>query len=248
MNKSSDSYFIIFETSEQHCRVVLTQRMILIGDFLIEQPRRHGDVLIEITQKLLADADIKLHEITAIGVTVGPGAFTGIRIGVSMAQGIAYGLNIPCLALNTLELWAEQALYSQTSWQIALCLMDARMNEVYVAAYARFDTPFNNNAQGMQCILEPKCCAPALLGEFFEQHGKQSLKKIGLIGSGARVYGAELCAVATKLSFNVSISEEQLTSQACIRLVNQHWDNRYFVSAQSLDALYLRPSVLSENK
>lgn len=102
------------------------------------QPRLHAELILPFVDALLDEAKILKTDIQGLVVGQGPGAFTGVRIGVGVAQGLALALNVPVLAvsnLKTLAFTAYQELQTDKK-QIILVATDARMNEVYSAKYA----------------------------------------------------------------------------------------------------------------
>lgn len=102
-------------------------------------------------QELLALAGIGLAQCNAIAFGAGPGSFTGVRTAAGIAQGLAFGLNLPVLPVVTLHAMA-QACREATGAADVLCVLDARMGEVYWAQY-RF-------AEGWQTVVEPTLSAP----------------------------------------------------------------------------------------
>jgi len=102
------------------------------------QPRKHAELILPFIDELLLEAKINKTDIQGLVVGQGPGAFTGVRIAVGVAQGIALALDIPVVAvsnLQTLAFTAYQHLNTDKT-QTILVATDARMNEVYSAKYA----------------------------------------------------------------------------------------------------------------
>ncbi len=101
------------------------------------QPRLHAELILPFIDELLGEAKITKSEINGIVVGQGPGAFTGVRIGVAVTQGLALALDIPVVAVSNLQTLAFSA-YQQLDTslpRIILVATDARMNEVYWAKY-----------------------------------------------------------------------------------------------------------------
>lgn len=123
---------IALETSTEACSVA-----ILRGDALIERfeiaPRRHAELTLPWTEALLAEAGIARKDLDVVAVGRGPGAFTGVRLGVSLAQGMALALDIPAIAISTLAALAMRA--GADEGERILAAIDARMGEVYWATF-----------------------------------------------------------------------------------------------------------------
>jgi tRNA threonylcarbamoyladenosine biosynthesis protein TsaB len=122
---------LAFETSTEACSVALWQDGELRERFGIA-PRQHAELALPWAQQLLAEAGIAKSRIDAIAIGRGPGAFTGVRLGVALAQGIALGLDRPVVAVSTLA-----ALAFPVPGERILAAIDARMGEVYLGAFAR---------------------------------------------------------------------------------------------------------------
>ena len=101
------------------------------------QPRLHAEFILPFIDELLDEAKISKNQINGLVAGQGPGAFTGVRIGVGVAQGLALALNIPVVAVSNLQTLAF-TVYRQldtSKSRIILVATDARMNEVYWAKY-----------------------------------------------------------------------------------------------------------------
>jgi tRNA threonylcarbamoyladenosine biosynthesis protein TsaB len=92
-------------------------------------------VLLGLVDACLQDAGISLEQLSYIAVVHGPGSFTGVRIAVSVAQGLAYGLSIPVLPVTSLDTLAFVASKQIARDALIVCALDARMQEVYWSAY-----------------------------------------------------------------------------------------------------------------
>jgi tRNA threonylcarbamoyladenosine biosynthesis protein TsaB len=99
---------------------------------------RASQRLLPLVFELLAEAAVAPADLDAIAFGRGPGAFTGLRSACSVAQGLALGLGCPVLALDSLAIWAEDAFARHGVGELWVAI-DARMDEVYAAAYRRED-------------------------------------------------------------------------------------------------------------
>lgn len=124
---------LAFETATEACSVALA-----IDDEIVERyeiaPRRHAELALPWADALLADAGIVRSQLDAIAVGRGPGAFTGVRLAIAIAQGVALGLDRPLVPVSTLAALALPAARANCGAAV-LAAIDARMNELYVARY-----------------------------------------------------------------------------------------------------------------
>ena len=134
------SCILSIDTSTNVCSIAVSQDGICIFDKVDNSGPNHAEKLGTFVDEVLAFVDS--HELTlgAVAVSCGPGSYTGLRIGVSMAKGICYGRNIKLLAVPTLELLAVPVLLHHESIEedaLLVPMIDARRMEVYSAAYDR---------------------------------------------------------------------------------------------------------------
>jgi len=110
----------------------------LAGERLVARselaPRRHGELLLPMCEEVLAEAGLRRHDLDAIAVGCGPGAFTGVRLAISAAQGIALALDIPVVPVSSLAALAMQA---PANGGPILAVIDARMGEIYAGQFRR---------------------------------------------------------------------------------------------------------------
>ena len=124
---------LAIETATEACSVALLVNGILTTRSELA-PRRHAELLLPMCDEVFAEAGIARSQLDAIAVGRGPGAFTGVRLAVSAAQGIALGLDRPIVAVSSL---AALALDAPDNGAPILALIDARMGEVYAARWCR---------------------------------------------------------------------------------------------------------------
>lgn len=133
------SCILHIETSTEVCSVALSQDSSCI--FTQESAGRyeHGESLGTYIDQALSYADSHAIPLDAVAVSCGPGSYTGLRIGVSMAKGLCYGLGVPLIAIPTLKLMGVPLLLSDELPEDALLcpMIDARRMEVYSAVYDR---------------------------------------------------------------------------------------------------------------
>ena len=125
---------LAIETATEACSVALIHGNELISRTEIA-PRRHTELVLPMADDLLAEAGIGRQALDAIAVGRGPGAFTGVRLGVSLAQGMALALDLPVITISSLAALALEAPEEDDA--AILAVIDARMGEIYAACYRR---------------------------------------------------------------------------------------------------------------
>lgn len=124
---------LAFETSAKAASVALLEDDRLLGEYYLNCGQTHSRTLMQMAQELLANCALTPADITAVACAAGPGSFTGVRIGVAAAKGFAWGRELPCVGVSTLEGMARQAgLFDG----IVCCAMDARREQVYTALFS----------------------------------------------------------------------------------------------------------------
>ncbi|OWV68960.1 tRNA threonylcarbamoyladenosine biosynthesis protein TsaB [Rhizobium sp. R339] len=102
----------------------------------------HAEHLIGIVDRALDQAGVTLSHIDRLAVTIGPGSFTGIRVGVAAARGFALSLNVPAVGVTTLEVMAA-ARREKTPGRAVLAAMDAKRDEIYLQPFAADGSPLD---------------------------------------------------------------------------------------------------------
>lgn len=123
------SLILNIETSTKNCSVAIAKNgeTVLCRE-IAEEGYSHAEKLHVFIEEIMAEAGVSFTELTAIAVGQGPGSYTGLRIGVSAAKGLCFALNIPLIAVDTLETLASQAKVADGK---IIPMLDARRMEVY---------------------------------------------------------------------------------------------------------------------
>ena len=141
---------LAFETATEACSVALYVDGQVRERFEIA-PRRHAELSLPWAEELLADAGIARSQLDAIALGRGPGAFTGVRLAIAIAQGIALALDRPLVPVSTLQVLALRAPAGADQ---VLSSIDARMGEVYAARQVRVDGQWQ--LQGDEIVCAPE--------------------------------------------------------------------------------------------
>lgn len=126
---------LAIDTATEACSVAIISQGRVLEHYQLA-PRRHAELLLPMIDAVLAETGIHKQQLDAIAVGRGPGAFTGVRLAISVAQGIALGLDIPVLGISSLAALAQDMTGFAGNAMVLACI-DARMGEVYVGAYRR---------------------------------------------------------------------------------------------------------------
>jgi tRNA threonylcarbamoyladenosine biosynthesis protein TsaB len=127
---------LAIETSTPACSVALRAGDAVISRYC-EEPRCHTRLVMSMIDEVLGEADIKPNQLDGLAVALGPGSFTGLRIGFATVQGLAFGLDLPVVALSTLEVMAQTTVRKQglEEGAIIMPILDARMGEFNCGCY-----------------------------------------------------------------------------------------------------------------
>ncbi len=143
----------------------------LLGEISLNVKKTHTDLILQNIDRLLADLDLHLNEVDAFAAVIGPGAFTGLRVGVSTIKGLAMATGRPLLGVSSLRALAMQVPFSDRP---VCALLDARKKEVYTGLYRWKKGGLQS--LGEEAVLPPEKLLEALQGEVL------------FVGEGAVVY------------------------------------------------------------
>lgn len=131
---------LAFETSGQYCSVAIAHQGEIYQQ-VHRVPRTHNAHIHRLVRTVLAEAGLSLQQIDILAVSIGPGSFTGIRLGLSVVQGFAYGLDIPVIPVSTLAVTAAYGYHQiPHATQPILVGLDARMDQIYWGIYKKSAT------------------------------------------------------------------------------------------------------------
>ncbi len=220
------------ETSTEVCSVTLALNGQLLYKKESTEGLNHSKVLTVFIDELFKENNLKTETIDAVAVSKGPGSYTGLRIGVSVAKGLCYGLNIPLISINSLEVLGIYAAQNLSEYElpndgipVLFCpLIDARRMEVYTALY---------NLQGEE--LRP------VSAEIIDEHFLSELlenRKILFFGNGA-----EKCKNIIKHK-NAFFEGPMLTSAQFMQSISERkFNNGEFENVAYFEPFYLKNFV-----
>jgi len=195
----------------------------------VERPN-HAVAILPLLDGLLKRAGKSMDELSALAVSIGPGSFTGLRIGLSTVKGLAYGWSVPVVGVPTLDAVAERVM----GWEGLVCpFLDARRKEVYAAVFRRKATVLERLSEDLvdspgKVIDRIRSCDPSSPCLF--------------IGDGTSVYGDLIEGVlGGRASLTLGEGFPSIAS-AVARLGEQGLKRSDFDTVGPLVPLYLRPS------
>lgn len=208
------------ETSTKNCSVSISRN----GEMLClceeyDQNYGHSEKLHQFVNWVLEGAEINLKELDAVCVSKGPGSYTGLRIGVSAAKGFCFGLDIPLLSLNSLEILAQTQ--TDKGFDLIIPMIDARRMEVYTA---NFDGNFK-----MISDIEAKILDETSFQEFAD-------KKIAFIGDAVEKSKTILNLRNAEFIEGIHPSAKQMIALA----------EQKFIQKEFEDVAYFEPFYLKE--
>ena len=129
-------YILHIDSTTKVCSVAISKEDKLLNLIEVNSDQLvHSEKLHLFIEECLLKANLKLSDLKAINVSKGPGSYTGLRVGVSAAKGLAYGLTIPLISVDTLEALADSVLGSLANDAVLIPMIDARSMEVFCSVY-----------------------------------------------------------------------------------------------------------------
>ncbi len=189
--------------------------------------------LIPAMETLLQDRDLTAQDLAAVAVSVGPGSFTGIRVGIATAEGLCLPSNLLVFGVPTLDGLAENLLNAGLKGE-ALCLVDAQRAECFVGHYYVDD-------EGFRAMNPPQILALDRLDAIIQE-------RAWIVGPGALKYEKllrESLGTRGLFAFN---AQQQPSAMSIARIAYRQWRSGLRPSLDELKPLYLRPPAVDEKK
>jgi len=167
------------DTSSVVASIAVATEEKILGEFTINHPKTHSQKLMPMVDQLLKNLELTVKDLDLIAITVGPGSFTGVRIGISIAKGFAQAYNIPVVEISGVEGLA----YNIQHFGGVICpIMDARRNQVYSGVYkwngGNLDEVIKEDAYNLDVMIE-------ILKEKTEEYHD---KRVIFVGDGVAVH------------------------------------------------------------
>ncbi|EFM90206.1 M22 peptidase-like protein [Actinobacillus pleuropneumoniae] len=219
---------LAIDTATEACSVAL-QHNGKLNSLDELSPRTHTQRILPMIDELLAQANISIKQVDALVFGRGPGSFTGVRVGVGIAQGLAMGANLPVVPISNLLAMA-QAAYEQTGATNVVALIDARMNEIYFAQYERVGQIWQ------EMVTEQVCSPESAINQI------QLKANTVVVGTGWAAYSQ-----FAEAKLPLSISDITLPSaKSMLKLAELELEQGKALSALQIEPVYLRNEVTWE--
>lgn len=201
---------LAIDTSAKTASAALAEDDVILGSFFLNTGLTHSQTLIPMVDELLKNSHIGIKDIDAIAVNSGPGSFTGVRIGVAAAKGLAFADNIKCVSVSTLE---SMAYNMQENNCIVCAVMDARRSQFYNALFRCHDGK-----------IDRLCNDRAISFDELENEINNYSETVYVVGDGAQIF---MNMVGSTLSnvflapLNQRMQCATSVARAALMLVNQ---------------------------
>ena len=222
----SKMYLLNIETSTKICGVSLSKDGQLIDHHESSEGNAHAANLAVFIDDLIKRNKLQYRDLSAIAISEGPGSYTGLRIGTSTAKGLCYALDIPLIAISTLQSMAAHALslYNQDFNGIFRPLIDARRMEVYSQA---FDQELNAIDEIRAIVIDNE--------SFVEELEKQVIVFFG--------DGAEKCQESIQHKNALFFDQAEASALGMVQLSYQKFQHKEFVDVAYFEPFYLKEFI-----
>ena len=198
--------------------------------------RQHNKILLPMVEEVLAEAGCSLKQVDLIAFGRGPGSFVGLRVGCGVAQGLAFGIDCPVVAISTLRAMAQGA-YRTFGAQAVMAAIDARMKEIYWGAYAL------DEQNCMQPLIDEVVCPPERA--LFSESCKAINFDWSAMGTGWCYRERILAEISVSPSKVVRTEEQWFPNARDIALLAvREFEEGNVVSPEQAQPIYLRDQVV----
>lgn len=216
---------LAIDTSATAGSVAVVDEDKIIGEFFINTSLTHSQTLIPMAEQLLKNVSLSVNDLDAVAVNAGPGSFTGVRIGVAAAKGIAFADELPCISVSTLHSMAYNMLENDC---VVCAVMDARCQQVYNAL-------FKINGKNVERLTDDR----ALSLDDLKRELEQIKEKVVLVGDGTSITEKHLDSELSNV-ISAPINKRIQNASSTAILACEMFKNDKTMSADELMPVYLR--------
>ena len=217
---------LAFDSTARAASVAVCDGEQLLGLYNIDNGLTQSELLLPMAENLLNSLKLDFKDIDLVCAATGPGSFTGVRIGTALVKGIAFGRNIPCVSVSTLEELAENITPLRG---ILVPVMDAKRGQVYTAI-------FKSNGKTAERVSEDMAISIEELAEILRKYDGES---IYLSGDGYDVAkkGLMACSIEVMETPELLICEN---AYSCAKVALRKYNRGEFCTDTEISATYLR--------
>lgn len=216
---------LAFDSNAKAASVAVCDGEKLLALYNIDNGLTQSELLLPMAENMLKCLKLSFSDVELLACAVGPGSFTGVRIGVALVKGIAFGRNIPCVAVSTLDELAENLVGLEG---IIVPCMDARRQQVYTATYRGKDG-------SLQKLTEDRAIAISELAEELKEYDEP----IYLSGDGYAVAKRGLEAVGVKVADTPDLLITE-NAYSVARIALRKYENGEYTNDLEIAPTYLR--------
>ena len=212
---------LAFDTSLDSCSVTIFKNREIIDQKVLFRKLGSSEIILPMIQDLISQTKTKFEEINLIGVSRGPGSYTGVRVGISVAKGLSLGLKIPIIGISSLHLLAYEASQQAVESREIIAVNKARDQEIYFQSFTPSADPL---------------CFPKRI------HCKELLDIISgknVIITGNFIDELSKFKNINKVLFYKNMPEKYISSTMLASIINNFIENKIDLSNFICDPIYL---------
>ena len=217
---------LAFDTTAKIASVAVTDGERALADYSINNGLTQSELILPMAENMLKSLGISFSDIELLAATVGPGSFTGVRIGAALVKGIAFDRNIPCVEVSTLESLAENLA---PLGKIIVPCMDARRSQVYNAI-------FSSDGEKLTRLTPDRAIS---LDELAEELKEFDGERIYLSGDGYEIAHKRLSEIGVRLERTPALLIEE-SAVSCAKVAYRKFLAGEVTSDERFTPSYLR--------
>jgi tRNA threonylcarbamoyladenosine biosynthesis protein TsaB len=230
---------LAIESATRRAGVALLREGEVVAALASDDGDHHAERLLPMIDELLAGAGVSLAGVDAFAVSIGPGGFTSLRIGLATLKGLAFDTDVPVAAISTLEAMSHAALAAGLAGanETIVASLDARRGDLYAGGYRA-----TGDARLLECVIPDFVCRPAELAARLEG-------RVRVVGEGAGLFGPEIARLATRAEVAVDTGSAVWPTAASVGALGRaRLAEGLCTSAGALVPRYLRRAQAEETR